>query len=200
MGRTRQTQMGPLTYSQTWARNNPEKIKIALEKHYAKMTPEQKEKKRQNNRRFYANMSTERLKEKHARADKQKIKDNVDRVVYNLLPGERQKIWEFQKGLDPITGQPLVPRANLDHCHKTGRVRGLLNPMTNRFLVDDISKLKAMLAYLQNPTAPIALGEEVYGMIGQARRGKRKTFYGPEKSKTPHPRKATKEGGTICPE
>src|ERR1019366_9705337 len=78
-------------------------------------------------------------------------KDKRDAILYNLLPGERQQIRDYQKGLDPISGMPLVPAANLDHCHKTGLVRGLLNPITNKFLVDDEKRLLAMLAYIKNP-------------------------------------------------
>ena len=107
-----------------------------------------------------------------------------DAKFYNLLPGERQRIWDFQKGLDPISGLPLVPRANMDHCHITGLVRGLLNPITNRKLVDNIALLKSTLAYLENPPAPQALEEKVYGLIGRAQ-NKKKMLYGP--SKTPQP-------------
>lgn len=78
--------------------------------------------------------------------------------------------------------------ANLDHCHKTGKLRGLLNPMTNKFLVDDEKKLMAMLAYIQNPPAPIALGETVFGLLGRAQH-KKKMRYGPDGSATPQVRK-----------
>ena len=50
-------------------------------------------------------------------------KETRDALFYNLRPGDREKIAAFQGGKDPITGQPLKPNANCDHCHKTGLVR-----------------------------------------------------------------------------
>ena len=128
-----------------------------------------------------------RIREKRRKPRVQNVDDikaKRDAKFYNLLPGERQRIWDFQQGLDPISGLPLVPRANMDHCHTTGLVRGLLNPITNRKLVDNIALLKATLAYLENPPAPQALEEKVYGLIGRAQ-NKKKMLYGP--SKTPQP-------------
>src|SRR5690242_3774001 len=92
-------------------------------------------------------------------------KDRRDAVLYNLRPGDRAKIAAHQGGRDPITGQVLKPNANCDHCHYTGLVRGLLNPMTNKRLVDNITVLKRTLEYLENPPAVAALGERVYGLI-----------------------------------
>jgi hypothetical protein len=110
---------------------------------------------------------------------RQKAKDKRDRLLYNLLPGERERIRIHQGGRDPITGQPLKPNANLDHDHKSGLIRGLLNPMTNKLLVDNVSVLKATLKYLESPPAVAALGEPVYGLLGRATR-KRKPRYGPD--------------------
>jgi hypothetical protein len=112
-----------------------------------------------------------------------------DARLYNLLPGERQQLREFQNNRDPISGQPLRPNANLDHCHKTGLVRGLLNPLTNRFLIDDLDRLRKMEAYLLNPPAPLAFGEPVYGLLGKAQK-KKVMKYGPTGASVPHPRRA----------
>jgi hypothetical protein len=114
-------------------------------------------------------------------------KDKRDAELYNLLPGEREKIRAFQGGRDPITGQELKANANCDHCHFTGLVRGLLNPMTNKRLVDNITVLKRTLEYLENPPAVAALGERVYGLIGRATR-KKKMRYGPDGRPRPVPR------------
>lgn len=128
-------------------------------------------------------------------------RDKQDATLYNLLPGEREKLWAYQKGFDPVSGMPLVPAANLDHDHKTGLVRGLLNPITNKFLCDDREKLLAMLAYIDNPPGPLALGEKVYGLMGQAKINKKKKLYGPKGSPTRQPRKAkdeSQETSSIC--
>jgi hypothetical protein len=110
-----------------------------------------------------------------------------DRLLYNLLPGDRARIREFQGDRDPITGAPLSPAAHCDHDHRTGLIRGLLNPLTNKFLIDDIAILEASIAYLKNPPAPLALGEAVYGLMGKAQL-KKVMKYGPDGSKTPRPR------------
>jgi len=129
---------------------------------------------RQRNNRFYATH-----------------RDSRDTLFYNLLPGERELIRKFQGGNDPISGAPLIAAAHMDHDHKTGLVRGLLNPMTNKFLVDNEQKLLAMLHYIQNPPAPQALGEKVFGLVGQAM-NKKKMLYGPEGTATPLPRQKRK--------
>ena len=121
------------------------------------------------------------------------VRDKQDRMLYNLLPGEREKIWAYQNGFDPISKMPLVPSANLDHDHKTGLVRGLLNPITNKFLCDSREKLLAMLAYIDNPPAPLALGEKVYGLMGQAKITKKIKVYGPNGASSRQIRKAKDE-------
>lgn len=109
-----------------------------------------------------------------------------DRLLYNLLEGERDIIRAFQGNKDPITGEPLVDYAHMDHDHKTGLIRGLLNPLTNKFLLDDVDILRASIAYLEHPPAVSALGE-VYGLIGKAQK-KKKMLYGPDGSPAPQRR------------
>lgn len=110
-----------------------------------------------------------------------------DRLFYNLLPGERAKMRAFQGDRDPISGDPLRDNAHMDHDHKTGLIRGLLNPLTNKFLIDDIAILEASIAYLKNPPAPLALGLPVYGLLGKAMK-KKVMKYGPSGTRDPLPR------------
>lgn len=110
-----------------------------------------------------------------------------DRILYNLLPGERAAIRKYQGEVDPITGSVLVAAAHMDHCHKSGLIRGMLNPMTNKFLIDNIAILQASIAYLLDPPAPRALGGPVYGLIGKAKI-KKIMKYGPLGSLEPLPR------------
>lgn len=121
-----------------------------------------------------------------------------DAVFYNLLAGDRLKIYAFQNGLDPITGRPLVPLANLDHDHRTGLIRGLLNPFTNKHLIDDLNILRASIRYLESPPAVAALGEPVYGLLGKAQR-KRKMLYGPDGRIEPIQRSRGTSGAVIPP-
>jgi hypothetical protein len=110
-----------------------------------------------------------------------------DRRLYNLLPGDRAKIREYQGEIDPITLEPLVVNANLDHRHVDGLVRGMLNPLTNKFLQDNVDRLRRSIAYLLNPPAVHALGGPVYGLIGKAKL-KKVMKYGPDGSSEPQPR------------
>ena len=116
-------------------------------------------------------------------------RQKLDALLYNLRPGDREKIAAFQGGRDPVTGQPLKPNANCDHDHRTGLIRGLLNPMTNKLLIDNRKTLINTLKYLENPPAVAALGEEVYGLIGKAKR-KKVMKYGPTGTAVPRARRA----------
>lgn len=121
-------------------------------------------------------------------ASKLTPRQKLDALLYNLLPGEREKIRAYQGNKDPITGETLKPNANLDHDHHTGLNRGLLNPMNNKRLQDNTKILINTLKYLENPPAVAALGEAVYGLIGRAQK-KRTMLYGPNRTKVPAPRR-----------
>lgn len=103
-------------------------------------------------------------------------------VLYRLTPEEYKKILEFQKGVCACCGKP-PKRVSLavDHCHTTGRVRGLLCWPCNHalgILRDKEETALRLSNYLTSPTAPLALGKETYGLIGKAKR-KKKMIYGP---------------------
>lgn len=119
-------------------------------------------------------------------------KEKRDKEFYNLNPGEREQIRDFQGGKDPITGEPLKPNANCDHDHTTGLIRGLLNPMTNKKLNDNLQQAMRIVEYLTNPPAIAALGEKVYGLIGKAKR-KKKMRYGPHGTDRP----AIRSGASV---
>lgn len=61
-------------------------------------------------------------------------------------------LWEQQGGKDPVTLQSLDAKTcHVDHCHRTGQIRGLLNGSTNRglgFLGDSEENLKRAIDYL----------------------------------------------------
>lgn len=101
--------------------------------------------------------------------------------LYRLTSEDWNKILAFQGGVCPITGRlPGRVAFNTDHSHDTGLIRGLLSPWANKGLAyfdDDPAQLRRAAAYLESPPAVAALGREVYGLIGQARR-KRKMVYG----------------------
>ena len=88
---------------------------------------------------------------------------------FKLLVGEWQKIWDYQGGLCAICGHPLK-KANTDHDHKSGLVRGLLCARCNRALGrfgDSLLLILAAAKYLTNPPAVAALGGAHYGYPGR---------------------------------
>lgn len=70
----------------------------------------------------WSSLSIEEKRKKHLR-DK-----------YNLTLKGYTKLFEEQKGVCAICKKPSVERLNVDHNHRTGKVRGLLCNKCNRFL------------------------------------------------------------------
>lgn len=78
-------------------------------------------------------------------------------------------IFVFQRGLCAICGNKLI-KANSDHDHASGELRGLLCARCNRALGrfgDRLDLLLAAVAYLQNPPARKALGRIHIGYAGR---------------------------------
>lgn len=78
---------------------------------------------------------------------------------YGITRAEYESMRERQNGMCAICGgQPNGPgasngRFDIDHCHKTGKIRGLLCSGCNRgigFLGDDPVRLQAAVNYLNN--------------------------------------------------
>ena len=75
---------------------------------------------------------------------------------YGLEYSDYLKIVEEQKGVCAICGEPpdvnqRKKRLNIDHCHKTGQIRGLLCDLCNRalgLLRDDTKLLERSIQYL----------------------------------------------------
>jgi hypothetical protein len=86
--------------------------------------------------------------------------------TYGITADDHRQMLAGQDGQCAICGR--APRYNLDvdHCHKTGLVRGLLCKLCNRRLLpaagDSTRILLAAISYLQHPPAPLALGRDVF--------------------------------------
>ena len=77
---------------------------------------------------------------------------------YGLTEADYDRMWQQQSGCCAICARELVRTGegscNIDHCHSTGRVRGLLCRACNRGLGmfgDSPERLKIALAYLRPP-------------------------------------------------
>jgi len=78
-------------------------------------------------------------------------------------------VFTFQGGCCAICGNKLI-KANTDHDHKTGEVRGLLCARCNRALgrfADRLDLLEAAVRYLKDPPARKALGYIHIGYSGR---------------------------------
>jgi len=111
-------------------------------------------------------------------------------VLYNLTVEDDAAILSEQGGVCAVSGRPEgKQRHAVDHCHKTGLIRGKLDHRINRglsYFNDDPVLLRRAADYLENPPAVRALHGPRYGMIGKAKTGKRKTLYGSANGPQPH--------------
>ncbi|MFE2997971.1 endonuclease VII domain-containing protein [Nocardia sp. NPDC059246] len=90
------------------------------------------------------------------------------RETYGLTPDEYWELYEAQEGCCYICGRFRAKdrkKLSVDHCHKTGRVRGLLCQQCNRDVLghfrDDVTAFERGRDYLINPPAFAVIGERV---------------------------------------
>jgi hypothetical protein len=88
--------------------------------------------------------------------------------AYCLTREQFEAMLKFQDGKCALCGQPLE-KPQIDHCHKTGLVRGLLCWRCNGLGLGNlaIEFLQRALEYLLNPPAIHALGYEHLGIPGR---------------------------------
>jgi len=65
---------------------------------------------------------------------RRKLKSTMLKVLYGITLNEYNHILARQNGVCAICGNPPTRHLDVDHCHKTGRVRGLLCNNCNRGL------------------------------------------------------------------
>jgi len=91
--------------------------------------------------------------------------------TYGLGPGEYETLFQAQRGRCAICGGTRRQRLSVDHCHKTGIVRGLLCRMCNGRLLtsarDRPEVLRAAADYLEDPPAVRYLGERYHKEDGR---------------------------------
>ena len=86
--------------------------------------------------------------EENREQDPEKVSATNRKKKYGLLPDQYQQTLEIQNGLCAICGESR--KLNVDHDHKTGKVRGLLcqtcNLLVNKNINTDI--LRSAIKYL----------------------------------------------------
>lgn len=74
---------------------------------------------------------------------------------YGLSPAMFNRIFERQEGCCAICERPLEDTIEVDHCHSTGQIRGLLCPPCNKaigLLDDDPIRAFRAADYLAEPS------------------------------------------------
>lgn len=78
---------------------------------------------------------------------------------------EYDQLLQHQDGRCYICGGKRQYNLHVDHCHKTGLVRGLLCKGCNKRLLpsvrDNVDRLNRAIEYLQSPPAFAVIGERV---------------------------------------
>ncbi|MFF7588604.1 endonuclease VII domain-containing protein [Kitasatospora purpeofusca] len=91
------------------------------------------------------------------------------REVYGLAAGEYDRLFVAQGGACAICGGTRKQRLSVDHCHKTGAIRGLLCRMCNGRLLtaarDKPERLRAAAEYLESYPCDRILGRRWYGGV-----------------------------------
>lgn len=106
--------------------------------------------------RDYNKIKRERLTPEEKDERVKKLQDQVTYMFWGLTPEARQKILDCQGGGCAICGRPdersRYGRLHVDHCHKTGKLRGLLCQRCNRgigWLLDSAELAERAAAYLR---------------------------------------------------
>lgn len=87
--------------------------------------------------------------------------------TYGITSEEYASIASHQGGVCAICqrARGLKRRLSVDHCHKTGRVRGLLCQPCNKHVLghlrDDPAAFQRAIAYLTHPPAVQVIGERI---------------------------------------
>ena|ERR1035437_1637660 len=125
--------------NKAWRLANPEKVKEYARQTYLKKDPTKLKK--------WDPIQRKLQQRKWAAANPH----YKDKILYGLAPGARQGIFEMQGRCCALCKTTTSSRWCLDHCHTTGRVRGILcnncNTGLGRFN-DDPLLLHAAVRYL----------------------------------------------------
>ena len=133
-----------------WRERNPEKVLEMKRNWYARMRDEINKKQREKQRHRYANDKDFRMKKR----------EEGWLRLYKITKEDYYSLYEQQKGCCAICYHTLeelgIEFFNIDHCHKTGSVRGLLCQPCNFLLgiaKDDAAILSQAAVYLKNKGA-----------------------------------------------
>lgn len=86
------------------------------------------------------------------------------KAKYGMTPADREALIEKHKGCCALCGVSVsfgrAGSAAIDHCHETGKIRGLLCSKCNTAIAvlgDDVTGLERALAYVRGESVPFLL-------------------------------------------
>lgn len=130
---------------------NPNKFKEYSKTTRANNLEKMKEKRREN----YRNNREKELNHHSEYFAKNKTKLYLNKITknFNITVEQYYEMWDNQKGVCALCSDPPTEKMNLclDHCHETGKVRGLLCTKCNKALglfKDNIETIRKAIEYL----------------------------------------------------
>lgn len=109
-------------------------------------------------RKSYYSENRERIlaqQREYRRRNKDRVRMGVRCSTYGISRGDVDRMLKRQKGNCPVCGKSLGQRFDIDHCHKTNQVRGLLHHKCNvglGYLKDSPAVLRRAIRYLERRT------------------------------------------------
>ena len=129
-------------YERQWRARNGLKVAEKRRKHYQNDRPRQIARVRQ-----WQNENPEKFRESEVR------RKGWRGAKYGLKKGDYERLWAAQDGRCALCEATLAPEhTHIDHCHRTGAVRGLLCRPCNAGLGmfhDSPDELRRAIAYLE---------------------------------------------------
>jgi len=175
-----------------WAEDNPDKIKRISQK----WRDNHREQKRAESREY----SKTRTPEQRKRAwllNRYGITQEQYEAMHEAQGGLCAICRQPEASLHPKTGKPKT--LSVDHCHKTGKVRGLLCHICN-FCIgaaqEDINRLQAAIDYLKTSWRRYTMSESVHDDYEKRSKGGDKAKQGQPVRKPPpkpEPKRDTKK-------
>ena len=147
------TDRDDLTPTQKWYRRHPEKAKevaqLAAKKAWANKTPTERQKKNQEERERWAEMPLERKKNNRLLS---RYGLTYEEFIARLEAQDSLCLLCDREIYTDLTSKSTHDKACVDHCHETGKVRGILCNHCNRALGlvhDNVYVLEKMVKYLK---------------------------------------------------
>lgn len=102
-------------------------------------------------RRRRARINYKRRRDRDLAAQQNKQFEATLKYKYGISVSEYNSLLESQNWTCPVTGEKLGKGSHIDHCHRTGKVRGILSRHGNQLLGqahDSIETLQRAIRYL----------------------------------------------------